>query len=98
MDRARKLLHFQPVAFIGAKVNWFKERLRLHGINQYRLSKREFLAFEKKNHFGIFFEHCRISVHNFDIILRFVLSKIEKKDINSRKAIQAEERVSLTLR
>ena len=72
----------------------------IHLLNEDRSRKGEFFMlycdqcyFEDK-----FFENYRMSVAQFDDILRKITPLIKKKDTNFRKAITPEEKLSITLR
>ena len=72
----------------------------IHPLNEDRARKGEFFNlycdqryFEEK-----FFENYRMSVAQFDELLRKVTPLIKKKDTNFQKAITPEEKLSITLR
>ena len=72
----------------------------IHPLNEDQARKGEFFNlycdqcyFEEK-----FFDNYQMSVAQFDELLRKVTPFIKKKDTNFRKAITAEEKLSITLR
>ena len=72
----------------------------IHPLNEDRARKGEFfhLYCDQRYLEDKFFENYRMSVAQFDEILRKITPLIKKKDTNFRKAITPEEKLSITLR
>ena len=72
----------------------------IHPLNEDRARKGEFfnLYCDQRYFEDKFFENYRMSVAQFDEILRKITPLIKKKDTNFRKAITPEEKLSITLR
>ena len=74
--------------------------LWIHPLNEDRARKGEFfnLYCDQRYFEDKFFDNYRMSVAQFDELLRKITPLVKKKDTNSRKAITPEEKLSLTLR
>ena len=72
----------------------------VHPLNEDRARKGEFFTlYCDQRYFGDkFFENYRMSVEQFDEILRKIAPHIKKKDTNFRRAVSPEEKLCLTLR
>ena len=72
----------------------------IHPLNEDQARKGEFFnLYCDQRYFGDkFFENYRMSVAQFDELLRKITPLIKKKDTNFRKAITPEEKLLITLR
>ena len=94
--RRRRLLLF----YVFLQVNHISREIWVHPLNEDRASKGEFFnLYCDQRYFGDrFFLNYRMSVHQFDDILRKITPYIKKKDTNFCNSISAEEKLCLTIR
>ena len=92
----RRLLLF----YVFLQVNHISREIWVHPLNEDRASKGEFFnLYCDQRYFGDrFFLNYRMSVHQFDDILRKITPYIKKKHTNFRSSISAEEKLCLTIR
>ena len=96
---ARRKLRMLFICYM-LQLQMVNREIWIHPLNEDRARKGEFFNlycdqwyFEDK-----FFENYRMSVAQFDEILRKITPLIKKKDTNFQKAITPEEKLSITLR
>ena len=72
----------------------------VHPMNVERSRKGEYFTLYKdqRNYEDRFFENYRMSVQQFDYLLRLVTPLIKRQDTNYRVAVSAEQKLVLTLR
>ena len=100
--RREKILHRRRLLlfYVFLQVNHISREIWVHPLNEDRASKGEFFnLYCDQRYFGDrFFLNYRMSVHQFDDILRKITPYIKKKDTNFRSSISAEEKLCLTIR
>ena len=103
-SRARRLAARQKLRMLFIyymlQLQMVHREIWIHLLNEDRARKGEFfnLYCEQRYFEDKFFENYRMSVAQFDEILRKITPLIRKKDTNFRKAITPEEKLSITLR
>ena len=102
--RARRLAARQKLRMLFIyymlQLQMVNREIWIHPLNEDRARKGEFfnLYCDQQYFEDKFFENYRMSVAQFDEILRKITPLIKKKDTNFRKAITPEEKLSITLR
>ena len=100
--RREKILHRRRLLlfYVFLQVNHISREIWVHPLNEDRASKGEFFnLYCDQRYFGDrFFLNYRMSVHQFDDILRKITPYIKKKDTNFHSSISAEEKLCLTIR
>lgn len=77
-----------------------KRKYWVHPINLNRIRDSQYHTTSRKlpQYPDKFFDYYRMSVASFDELLGLVKDKIQKRDTHMRRAISAEERLTVTLR
>ncbi|XP_025413693.1 uncharacterized protein LOC112685883 [Sipha flava] len=100
---SKTLLQVLCVAEAAGELNSLaspERRYWVHPMNSDREKKKKFTAFYEniRKHPEKFYEYFRMSLKSFDELLTRLRVHLTKENTNTRNAISAEERLTVTLR
>ena len=87
------------VAMLLLQLNFNIRRMWVHPINNFRFEKGEYFVLypDLRRYEEKFFNWYRMSIKNFEYLLKLVKQRILRRNTNYREAISAEEQLVLTI-
>ena len=87
------------LALMLVQLNYTASRIWIHPVNNMRFEKSEFYGLYRdyREYEDKFFNWYRMSVDQFDTLLRMVERRLRKKDTNFRQSVSPEEQLCITI-
>ena len=87
------------LALMLVQINYTVSRIWIHPVNNLRFEKSEFYGLYRdyREYEDKFFNWYRMSIQQFDELLRMIARRLRKKNTNFRESVSAEEQLCITL-